>query len=324
MKPKTIANPRYDYELQAFLDANPAVSRVSLLPEGIPQLRKDFVSPSIEQIVGGRDIEVLEFLIPGYEGATLALTVLRSGRATGKAPGIYHTHSGGMIAGDRYIGLELMAQFVDEFAAVCTSIEYRLAPEFPDPYPIEDCWAGLQYVAAHLDDLGIDPARLIVAGMSAGGGLAAGLALMAHDRGGVKLAGQLLMCPMLDDSNDTESSHQFVNLGLWDRGSNDTGWNALLGNRRHSAQVSAYAAPSRAESLANLPPAFIDVGSLEVFRSEDVDYARRIWAEGGDAELHVWANAFHGFDLAHPNATISKLAIAARRDWLARLFTNWK
>lgn len=324
MKPKPIANPRYDSELQAFLDANPAVSRVSLRPEGIPQLRKDFVSPSIEQIVGERDIEVSELSIPGYEGATIALTVLRSRRATHNAPGIYHTHSGGMIAGDRYIGLALMAQFVDEFAAVCTSVEYRLAPEFPDPYPIEDCWSGLKYVAEHLDDLGIDPGRLIVAGMSAGGGLAAGLALMARDRGGVKLAGQLLMCPMLDESNDSDSSHQFVNLGLWDRGSNDTGWNALLGDRRHSDQVTAYASPSRAESLHNLPPAFIDVGSLEVFRSEDVDYARRIWAEGGDAELHVWANAFHGFDLAHPNATVSKLAIAARRDWLARLFSGWK
>ncbi len=322
MKPTPIQNPRYDSELQAFLDANPAVSRVSLKPEGIAQLRNDFVSPSIEQILGQRDIEVSELSVPGYRGATLALTVLRSRRATGKAPGIYHTHSGGMIAGDRFIGLQLMAQFVDEFAAVCASIEYRLAPEYPDPYPIEDCWAGLQYVSAHLTDFGIDANRLIVAGMSAGGGLAAGLALMARDRGGVKLAGQLLMCPMLDESNDTESSHQFVNLGLWDRGSNDTGWNALLGDRRHSYHVTEYASPSRATSLANLPPAFIDVGSLEVFRSEDVDYAKRIWADGGEAELHVWANAFHGFDLAHPDATVSRIAIAARRDWLARLLSD--
>ena len=322
MSPSPIRIPQYDPELQAFLDANPAVSRVSLRPEGIPQLRKDFLSPGIEQIIGDRDIEVQELTVAGYQGAPLAMTVLRSRRATGNAPGIYHTHSGGMIAGDRYIGLELIAQFVQEFDAVCTSIEYRLAPEFADPYPIEDCWAGLQYVSENLAELGIDPNRLIVAGMSAGGGLAAGLALMARDRGGVKLAGQLLMCPMLDESNDTESSHQFVDLGLWDRGSNDTGWNALLGNRRHTNEVTAYASPSRAQSLSGLPPAFIDVGSLEVFRSEDVDYARRIWAEGGDAELHVWANAFHGFDLAHPTAIISKLAIAARRDWLARLLSR--
>ena len=319
MRPLPIKNPQYDPELQAFLDANPAVSRSSLQPEGIPQLRKDFVSPSIEQIIGDRDIEVSELTVSGYLGATLAMTVLRSRRAGANAPGIYHTHSGGMIAGDRFIGLELMAQFVDEFNAVCTSIEYRLAPEFPDPYPIEDCWAGLKQVSENLHELGIDPDRLIVAGMSAGGGLAAGLALMARDRGEVRLAGQLLMCPMLDESNDTESSHQFVNLGLWDRGSNDTGWDALLGSKRHTDQVTPYASPSRAESLADLPPAFIDVGSLEVFRSEDVDYARRIWAAGGDAELHVWANAFHGFDLSLPTAKISQLAIAARRDWLARL-----
>ena len=163
------------------------------------------------------------------------------------------------------------------------------------------------------------PERLIVGGASAGGGLAAAVALLARDRGGPRLRGQLLLCPMLDDRNDTPSSHQMAGLGIWDRGANEVGWTALLGDARGGPDVSPYAAPARATDLSGLPPAFIDVGSAETFRDEDVAYATRIWQAGGDAELHVWPGGFHGFTGMVPDAALSKAAVAAQLTWLRRL-----
>ncbi|EOD64724.1 alpha/beta hydrolase fold domain-containing protein, partial [Amycolatopsis vancoresmycina] len=151
------------------------------------------------------------------------------------------------------------------------------------------------------------------------GGLAAALALLVRDRGGPALAGQLLVCPMLDDRSDTPSAVDFDGHGLWDRTANLIGWTAYLGDRRGTADVPAYAAPARAEDLSGLPPAFLDVGAVETFRDEVVTYARRIWAAGGDAELHVWPGGFHGFDSLAPEAKISRAARAARRTWLRRL-----
>ncbi len=140
------------------------------------------------------------------------------------------------------------------------TVEYRLAPEFPDPYPREDMYAALEWTASHADALGIRPDRLVVAGASAGGGLAAGMALAARDRGGPPLVGQVLDYPMLDDRGITTSMHQFDGVGVWDRVSNQTGWRALLGDTYGTEAVSPYAAPSRAGDLRGLPPAFIDVG----------------------------------------------------------------
>lgn len=308
--------PKYEAELQQLLDSTPGMSRESLRPEGILPLRNDFVGPSISELTAGRSIQAQEHLFSGYQDAELAITIIRPNNQSVHAPLLFHIHSGGMIAGDRFVGLGLMAEFVQEFGVVCSSVEYRLAPEYPDPYPVEDCFAGLQHVLKNAKQLMIDPDRIVLVGMSAGGGLAAGLSLMARDHGLPKLAGQLLMCPMLDESNSSESSFQFDNIGLWDRTSNDTGWNALLGSRRHTDDVSIYASPSRADDLSGLPPTFLDTGSLEVFRSEIVSYAEALLLAGVDTELHVWPGAFHGFDLAFPDARLSKLAVSARKNWL--------
>jgi len=205
---------------------------------------------------------------------------------------------------------------------VVVSVEYRLAPETPHPGPIDDCYAGLLWTAAHADELGFDPDRMIVAGGSAGGGLAAALALRARDQSGPALLGQMLIYPMLDDRNDTPSAHQMAGLGGWDHSANEFGWTALLGERRGAPDVSPYAAPARADDLSGLPPAFIDVGSAETFRDEDVAYASRIWQAGGRAELHVWPGGFHGFDGIAPHAAVSQAAVAARADWLARLLAR--
>ena len=198
-------------------------------------------------------------------------------------------------------------------------MDYRLAPEHPDPYPVEDCYATLLWTVEHAAELGVDPARIVVNGPSAGGGLAAGVALLARDRGGPPLLGQLLVSPMLDDRNETVSSHQIDGVGVWDRESNDTGWNALLGDRRGTDTVSIYAAPARATDLTGLPPAYLECGSAEVFRDEDVAYASSLWAAGVQAELHVWPGAFHASDQLAPDAALSREAVTARDAWMARL-----
>ncbi|MER5600146.1 alpha/beta hydrolase [Streptomyces sp. NPDC002265] len=278
--------------------------------------------PPQEAFTRGGAFAVEERTVPGPEGAPdISLLICRPTRVTAPTPVIYHTHGGGMISGDRRGSVPELLGLIDDMGIALVSVEYRLAPETPHPGPVEDCYAGLLWTAAHAAELGIDPAQIIVAGASAGGGLAAALALMARDRSGPALLAQLLMYPMLDDRNDTPSAHQMAGLGVWDRASNQAGWGALLGEARGTDSVSPYAAPARATDLSGLPPAFLDVGSAETFRDEVVAYASRIWQAGGHAELHVWPGAFHGFDLMAPHAAVSQDAFAARGPWLRRILS---
>ncbi len=313
--------PPFDVELGAVLAVVGEMLPPTLTPEMIVPMRQGtLLATPIDELIGDRPIRHEERTVPGPEGAPdITLSIFaRTDHAPG-GPGIFHTHGGGMIIGDRFTGAEEYLNWVMELDAVVVSVEYRLAPENPDPAPVDDCYAGLVWTAAHADELGIDPARLVIGGGSAGGGLAAGVTLKARDLGGPALAGQLLIYPMIDDRNETPSSHQVDGFGVWDRGSNDTGWDALLGDRRKTDAVSIYAAPARATDLTNLPPAFIDVASAEVFRDEDVAYAMKIWEQGGVAELHVWPGGFHGFDAMAPQAALSLRARAARLDWLRRI-----
>ena len=175
------------------------------------------------------------------------------------------------------------------------------------------------WVHDHAEELGADPTRIIVAGTSAGGGLAAAVSLMARDRGGPPLAGQLLLAPMLDDRNNSDSCIQMQGVDRWDREWNAVGWSALLGARAGGPDVSPYAAPSRETNLSGLPPAYIDVGAVETFRDEDIAYAHAMWRGGGDAELHVWRGGVHSFDHLHPTAPVSLAARATRLGWIRRV-----
>lgn len=267
--------------------------------------------------------ELTEVSVPGPPGGPeVSLLVCRPTAITAPRAVLYFAHGGGMIIGDNRLGLDDPLDWAQELGLVVVSVDYRLAPEHPHPAPVEDCYAGLVWTAAHAADLGVAPSRIIISGQSAGGGLAAATALLARDRGGPALDGQLLMCPMLDDRNDTPSARQMAGLGVWDRSMNEMGWSALLGEARGGPDVSSYAAPARATDLSALPPAFVDVGSAETFRDEDVAYASRIWQAGGEAELHVWPGGFHGFDLVAPQAALSRAAKAARLQWLRRLLRD--
>ncbi|MFG1995619.1 alpha/beta hydrolase [Actinoplanes sp. NPDC048988] len=263
---------------------------------------------------------VRERTVPGPDGdPDVALLACLPRHARTPVPAIYFIHGGGMIVGNNRFGLPEVLDLAEPLGMAVVSVEYRLAPETPHPGPVEDSYAGLRRLSEPADELDVDPGRIVVAGMSAGGGLAAAVALMARDRGGPTIAGQLLPSPMLDDRNDSPSARQMRGAGIWDNRSNETGWNALLGEAvRGGPEVSPYAAPARAEDLSGLPPTFIDVGSAETFRDEDVAFASRLWQAGGRGELHVGPGGFHGFDVVAPSAAVSRDAIAARAAWLHR------
>jgi acetyl esterase/lipase len=245
----------------------------------------------------------------------IELLVARPAGVTGPLPGVVYLHGGGMIAGDLRSDLPVVLDWVEQAGVVLVSVDYRLAPEHPYPAGIEDCHAALSWTFAHAEELGID-GRVVLAGTSAGGGLAAGTALLHRDRGGPGPAGLLLVCPMLDDRNVHTPVRPW---DTWSSVSNLTGWTALLGAARGGPDVPPYAAPARATDLSGLPPAFVDVGTADIFLDEDVAFAQRIWAAGGRADLHVWAGGYHGFDGLVPEAAVSRAARATRIDWLRRI-----
>lgn len=324
--------PALDPELEAALVASGGLEIVSLTPERIAAERRTegVDRPTLASLQAIEGVDADEATVPGPCG-DVVVAVLRpsepdpaSGAArptTGLRPGVLHVHGGGMVLGTRFWDLDEPLTWVHDLGAVVVSPEYRRAPEHPHPAPVEDCWAALAWTVDNAAELGVDPARIVVAGVSAGGGIAAGLSLMARDRGGPALAGTLLRCPMLDDRSITPSSAMLVGELVWDGVSNDTGWDALLGTDRGGEHVSPYASPARAQDLSALPPTYVDVGSADAFRDEDVDHALRLWRAGGDAELHVWPGAFHVFENIAPDAALTLRARQARARWLERVLT---
>ncbi|MFF4147680.1 alpha/beta hydrolase [Streptomyces sp. NPDC001698] len=317
----TTARPNLDPELRELLADMPLMSQ--LTPEILAQLRQ-LPSTPIEPLLAQRRVDRREITVPAKDGARICLSVFSPAHTDGTAavaPCIYWIHGGGMVMGDRFSQLDIPLEWLDEFGAVIVSVDYRLAPEATGTTLVDDCYEGLLWTAEHAAELGIDPARIIVAGASAGGGLAAGLTLMARDLGTSSIAAQVLICPMLDHRNTSTSSRQYSGVpGIWTGEMNAFGWHAVLGDLTDN-DVPAYVSPTLADDLSGLPTTYIDTGSAEVFRDEDTDYATRIWAAGGQAELHVWAGGFHGFDALYPHAHISATARRTRADWLARLLS---
>ena len=219
-------------------------------------------------------------------------------------PAVVYLHGGGMIMGSVAGYDRLVAGYVADSGVPFLSVDYRVAPEHPHPTPVEDCFAAVPWLLEHAEQLGVDPARVAIMGDSGGGGLAAGVALLARDRG-VALARQVLVYPMLDDRT-TVPDPELAPLAAWSFDDNYTGWHALLGDALGTDDVPASAAPARATDVSGLPPTYIDTGDLDIFRDECIEYARRIAATGTNVELHVYPGCPHGFD------RIPGLPVAAR------------
>ncbi|KAJ4155073.1 hypothetical protein LMH87_000339 [Akanthomyces muscarius] len=351
--------PPYDAELAVVRDTYPPFGPITndfivalhSDPDGYGPL------PTASGLIAGRPITHCEYevasLKPDDPPVTLSVfspctsTPTPDGSSSAgplRRPCIYFMHGGAMIFLNRLFGLEQPLEWVMETGCVLVSVEYRLAPENPQPAALHDCWAGLLWLhdTAAAARLGIDTDRIIVAGHSGGSCLAAGLALLARDAAlaahptpGLASSGssvpsrtapiraQLLGCPMIDDRNDTASARQYHDGGEpWDGKSNAAAWAAVLGNRGddYGPGVSEYFAPARAASLAGLPEAWVDVGSADPFRDEAVTYASRLWEAGVQAELHVWPGGFHGFDVMAPDSVLGRRAKEAKLAWIKRIF----
>lgn len=232
-------------------------------------------------------------LVPGLEGApdVRVLVYTPGDRGTDPLPVMLHIHGGGFVSGSADMSDPNSRSFAVEMNCVVVSVDYRLAPETPYPGPVEDCYAALLWVQSSAAELGVDPARIMIAGESAGAGLVAGLCQLARDRGVVKPLFQYLAEPMLDHRS-VDSDHPHTGHFGWTRDHNRFGWESMLGG---AEVVSPYCSPATAQDLSGLPPSFIHIGAIDLFLEESIDYARRLARAGVSVELHVWPGAFHAF-----------------------------
>lgn len=280
--------------------------------------RRERAVPFFQVLAAGRPpvdgVQAHHYSVTAADGTELPLTWYVPDSGLPGSAALY-LHGGGMIyslaetapaydAGVRgYVAASGVPMLV---------VDYRVAPEHPGLTPVEDCYAALCWLAEHAGELGVDPARLAVAGDSAGGGLAAGVSLLARDRGGPALALQLLIYPMLDDRTTIPDPALPPEFLTWTYEDNVTGWGALLGDLAGGDDVSPYSAPSRAADLSGLPPTYLDTGDLDIFRDEDVLYAQRLSAAGVSTELHVHAGCPHAFEALAPAAQVSQRVFADR------------
>ena len=288
---------RLDPELATALEQMPlsfsgiTADNIGIVREAMAAMRP----PEVET-----DVVVERRSVPTSDGNVVVYIYHRN--PTQPQPALLWIHGGGYIVGtaedDR---ARIIAENLD---CVVVSVDYRLAPEHPFPAGSEDCFAALLWMVEHAGDLKIDATRLAIGGASAGAGMAAGVALMNRDRSGPELALQLLMYPMIDNLHDTPSG-QYTNHPVWDQGTSFSAWEMYLGGTP-GVDASPYAAASRAKDLSRLPPAYICVGTEDLFRDEDIDYARRLIDAGVPCELAVFPGMYHGGDMFVPQARISR------------------
>jgi len=285
----------YDPELAPIVPLLPTVIDWS----DISQARANMEKMILDAAPGEPPADQVRFedlMIPGTSGdPQVRVRVYRPTKAATPSPALLYIHGGGFCFGSietEHLGAGAAAIATN---AVTVSVDYRLAPEHPFPAGVEDCYTALCWITAQAAQLGIDAERVAVTGSSAGGGLAASVALMARDRGGPALCFQALGIPELDDRLDTASMHAFTDTPLWNRPNAEMSWRCYLGAA--GGEVSPYAAPARAQDLSGLPPAYISTMEFDPLRDEGIGYALRLLEQGVSVELHQFPGTFHGSSL---------------------------
>jgi acetyl esterase/lipase len=253
------------------------------------------------------DLDIDDRTVPGPPGDPDVAVRVYSPKARGASvPGVLYIHGGGFVTGSIETEHVNSARLAQALGVVVVSVEYRLAPEHPFPAPLEDCYAALVWLHKEAAALGVDTARIAINGGSAGGGLAAGLALLARDRGGPSICFQYLGIPELDDRLDTPSMQRFHDTPMWSRPQAERSWQWYLGDAYGRDDVSPYAAPARAIDVAGLPPAYISTMEYDPLRDEGINYALKLLAAGVSVELHSFPGTFHG------SAIVTTAAITRR------------
>jgi acetyl esterase/lipase len=269
------------------------------------------------------DVPVSEQMIPGPKAAPQVKVFVINAKAGTSRPGILHTHGGGFILGTAATDIRRLQDIARELDCVIVTVEYRLAPETDFTGSMEDNYAGLRWMNSNAAALGLDRSRIALTGESAGGGHAALLAITARDRGEFPILFQALVYPMLDDRTGgvVKAPAHIATVG-WSASENQYGWRAFLGQQPGTASVPARAVPARTQSLVGLPPTFIEVGGVDLFAGEDIDYAHRLNDAGVPTELLVVPGAFHGFDQLAPDSPQAKQFTGAKIEALRRAFAH--
>jgi acetyl esterase/lipase len=252
-------------------------------------------------------------MIPGPAGEQM-IRIYRPKGSTSALPGLINVHGGGMILGSVEGDAATAQMLAVESGAIVVSVDYRKAPEDPYPAALNDCYSASQWVFDNAKDLGIDPDNIGIYGGSAGGGLILGVCLMARDRGSMTFKYMMPIYPMIDDRNETASTHDVTEVGIWDRSGNIEAWELYLGGK----PADGYAAPTRAVDVSGLPPAFIDVGEMDAFRDEDAAFALRLAQSGVPCEFRIYPGAYHASEVFAPEAALSQRIWSGRIDALKR------
>jgi len=253
------------------------------------------------------DVLVENIFITGKDDRTkIRLRIYKPKSLVPPTPVLLWLHGGGYVIGKPELDDLSCAQYVRELGITIVSVDYRYAPKHPFPVGLEDSYSALKWIVTSSQQLGIDAQRIAIGGESAGGGLAAALVQLAHDRQEIKPVFQLLVYPMLDDRTVLRADIDDSNSIAWNQKSNRFGWESYLGKKCGAEDVPAYSVPARRADLAGLPPAWIGVGTLDVFHDEDAAYAQRLKGCGIECELYIVSGAFHGFDIFDPQIPIVK------------------